>query len=42
MNDQQQIVRDAEGEPVEIVGSWTDITERKEAEETRETGALAA
>ena len=37
VNDQQQVVRDATGEPVEIVGSWTDITTRKEAEEERET-----
>ena len=37
VNDQQQIVRNAKGEPVEIVGSWTDITKRKEAEEERET-----
>ena len=37
VNDQQQIVRNAKGEPLEIVGSWTDITKRKEAEEERET-----
>ena len=36
VNDQQHVVRDAEGEPVEIVGSWTDVTERKEAEAARE------
>ena len=36
VNDEQHIVRDAKGEPVEIVGSWTDITERKEAEHARE------
>ncbi len=36
VNDQQQVVRDAKGEPVEIVGSWTDVTERKEAEDARE------
>jgi two-component system sensor histidine kinase/response regulator len=36
VHDRQQIVRDAVGKPVEIVGSWTDITERKEAEEMRE------
>jgi two-component system sensor histidine kinase/response regulator len=36
VNDQQQVVRDNTGEPVEIVGSWTDITARKEAEEARE------
>jgi two-component system, sensor histidine kinase and response regulator len=36
VNDQQQVVRDAKGQPVEIVGSWTDVTERKEAEAARE------
>src|SRR6478672_3388427 len=36
VEDRQQIVRDAEGRPVEIVGSWMDVTARKEAEETRE------
>jgi PAS domain S-box-containing protein len=29
-------VRDAKGKPIEIVGSWTDVTQRKEAEEARE------
>ena len=33
VNDRQQILRDGKGEPSEIVGSWTDITARKEAEE---------
>jgi two-component system sensor histidine kinase/response regulator len=36
VNDEQRVVRDAKGEPVEIVGSWTDVTARKEAEEARE------
>jgi PAS domain S-box-containing protein len=35
LNDRQQVVRDTSGEPVEIVGSWTDVTERKEAEAAR-------
>ena len=37
VNDQQQVVRNETGEPVEIVGSWNDITQRKEAEAERET-----
>jgi PAS domain S-box-containing protein len=37
VNDEQHLLRDAKGEPIEIVGSWTDITPRKEAEEARET-----
>jgi two-component system sensor histidine kinase/response regulator len=36
VDDRQQIVRDANGKPVEIVGSWTDCTARKEAEEARQ------
>jgi adenylate cyclase len=33
VNDEQRLVRDREGQPVEVVGSWSDITERKRAEE---------
>ncbi len=33
VNDEQRLVRDGEGQPVEVVGSWSDITERKRAEE---------
>ncbi|ODS03783.1 hypothetical protein AUC71_07700 [Methyloceanibacter marginalis] len=33
LHDRQQLVRDDKGEPVEIVGSWTDVTERREAEQ---------
>jgi len=36
VHDRQQVVRDGEGKPIEIVGSWTDITQRKEAEASRE------
>jgi two-component system sensor histidine kinase/response regulator len=38
--DEQHIVRDAHGDPFEIVGSWTDITARKEAEDAQ-AGARA-
>ena len=41
VNDEQHVVREADGKPVEIVGSWTDVTERKEAEEARERRARA-
>ncbi|MFC1816888.1 ATP-binding protein, partial [Thermodesulfobacteriota bacterium] len=34
MHDEMRLVHDNEGNPVEIVGSWTDVTERKQAEET--------
>jgi two-component system sensor histidine kinase/response regulator len=37
VNDEQHVVRDEEGKPVEIVGSWTDITARKEAEDAKES-----
>ena len=33
VNDAQQLIRDGAGQPVEVVGSWSDITERKRAEE---------
>ena len=36
VNDEQYVLHDNDGKPVEIVGSWTDVTERKEAEEARE------
>jgi two-component system, sensor histidine kinase and response regulator len=36
VNDEQYVVRNDKGDPVEIVGSWTDVTERKEAEQARE------
>jgi adenylate cyclase len=32
VSDEQRLVRDEEGQPVEVVGSWSDITERKRAE----------
>jgi PAS domain S-box-containing protein len=33
VEDHQRLVRDVEGRPVEIVGVWTDITDRKRAED---------
>ncbi|HET9273087.1 MAG TPA: PAS domain-containing protein [Methyloceanibacter sp.] len=32
VSDEQHLIRDAGGEPFEIVGSWSDITDRKSAE----------
>ena len=33
VHDRQQVVRDEKGQAIEIAGSWTDVTERKEAEQ---------
>jgi glutamate dehydrogenase len=35
VNDEQHMVRDGKGEPLEIVGSWSDITARKEVEDAQ-------
>ena len=35
VNDQQHLIRGVDGKPVEIVGSWSDITARKAAEEEK-------
>jgi len=32
VNDEQQLIRDKNGQPLEVVGSWSDVTARKEAE----------
>jgi PAS domain S-box-containing protein len=37
VNDAQRLIRDREGQPAEVVGSWSDITERKRAEEAAAT-----
>jgi PAS domain S-box-containing protein len=33
VSDEQRVVRDEKGEPVEVIGSWSDITARKQVEE---------
>jgi PAS domain S-box-containing protein len=35
IHDERRVVRDEAGEPVEIVGSWVDVTEYRQAEEAR-------
>ena len=39
MNDEQNLVRDAEGEPLEVVGSWSDIGRPQERPRRRRTHA---
>jgi len=34
ISDTRRVIRDAAGQPVELIGVWTDITEHKRAEET--------
>ena len=33
VNDEQRLIRDEEGQPIEVIGSWSDVSERKRAEE---------
>ena len=35
VNDEQHLIRGADGKPLEIVGSWSDISKRKAAEEAK-------
>ena len=35
VNDEQRLIADIDGNPLEIVGSWSDITARKAAEEEK-------
>jgi PAS domain S-box-containing protein len=34
VNDEQRLIRDEDGKPLEVVGSWSDITARKQLGET--------
>jgi PAS domain S-box-containing protein len=36
LSDEQHLIRDDRGEPAEIVGSWSDITQRKAAEQAED------
>ena len=36
LSDEQYLIRDDKGEPLEIVGSWSDITQRKAAEQAED------
>ena len=36
LSDEQYLIRDKKGEPLEIVGSWSDITQRKAAEQAED------
>jgi PAS domain S-box-containing protein len=32
VNDEQRLIRDTDGQPIEVIGSWSDVTQRKNAE----------
>jgi PAS domain S-box-containing protein len=32
VNDEQRLIRDGSGQPIEVIGSWSDVTRRKNAE----------
>jgi PAS domain S-box-containing protein len=32
VNDEQRLIRDGDGQPIEVIGSWSDVTRRKSAE----------
>ena len=32
VNDEQRLIRDGDGQPLEVIGSWSDVTRRREAE----------
>ena len=36
VSDEQHLIRDANGKPLEIVGSWSDVTDRKNAESAKD------
>ena len=42
VNDEWRLVRDESGRPLEVVGSWSDITARKEAEEAADAARASA
>ena len=42
VNDEQHVIRDEKGEPLEIIGSWSDITAAKTCRRGRGGGALTA
>jgi adenylate cyclase len=37
VNDEQQLVRSPDGDPFEVFGSWSEVTERKQAEQAAAT-----
>jgi rsbT co-antagonist protein RsbR len=41
LHDDCKLVRDAEGQPLELLGAWQDVTERREAEQTIKYQAAA-
>ena len=40
VNDAQQLIRDKEGQAIEVIGSWSDVTKRKQAEEAAAAASI--
>lgn len=42
VNDEQRLIRDGDGQPIEVIGSWSDVTRRKSAEAASRRSGVAS